>query len=99
MGHGAAVFGLPRDLSADGEGATARRRGDFRVPLGDASSRLGPTVRAEGPSSRRGRRGALFATLCARAQVNVEGADSRSAKLEARDFDEGLVCAVPVPEP
>jgi hypothetical protein len=59
----------------------------------------GPTVRVEGPSSPRGHGAPACEVMCARAQVDVEGVDSRSAKLEARHFQEDLVRAVPMPEP
>ena len=87
------------DLSADGEGAAAHRRGAVRAPPGDASRRLSPTVRVEGPSSPRGHGAPACEVVCARARVDVESVDSRSAKLEARHFQEDLVRAVPMPEP
>jgi hypothetical protein len=63
------------------------------------SRRLGPTVRVEGPSSPRGHGAPACEVVCERAQVDVEGVDSWSAKLEARHFQEDLVRAVPMPEP
>ena len=53
----------------------------------------------EGPSSPRGHGAPACEVVCACAQVDVEGVDSRSAKLEARHFQEDLVRAVPMPEP
>ena len=82
MGHGAAIFCVPRDLSADGEGAAAHTVAELFVLLqvthrGDCESK------AHHLHDARGHGAPACEVVRARAQVDVEGVDSRSAKLEA----------------